>query len=94
MGKSPFTTQRRLSLAVRSTKCQRIRYLFPRRLSSVLVRAAESTRNVIAQQVGAHIVNTIVDDPPGVANIQMQKTGAEAFVSAVILPASDLERSA
>jgi len=27
------------------------------------------------------------------ANIQMQKTGAQAFVSAEILPASDLERS-
>jgi len=26
------------------------------------------------------------------ANIQMQKTGAEAFVSPEILPASDLER--
>jgi hypothetical protein len=28
------------------------------------------------------------------ANIQMQKTRAEAFVSAEILPASDLERYA
>jgi hypothetical protein len=41
----------------------------------------------MAQQAVVHIVNAIVDDSPGMANIQIKKTGAEAFLSAVILPA-------
>jgi len=92
MGKSSFTTQRRLSLAVKSTKCRKARYLFLRHLGGGLVRAAESTKSIIVQQAVDHIVSTIIECSIGMANIQIQKTGAEAIVSAGILPASDLER--
>lgn len=93
MGRLPSSIQRRLSQAAKSTKCRKERYLFLRRLNGGLASAVEFTKSIIVQQVVNHIVSIIVECPTGVANIQIQKTGAEAIDSAGILPASDLERS-
>ena len=92
MGKLPFMTLRRLLLAARSIKCQKVQYLSLRHLSGALVRVAESIRSGIAQQAVALIVNTIVELCFRMANIQMQKTGAHACSILKPLPASDLDR--
>ena len=92
MGRLPTSIQRLLSLVAKSTKCRKERHLFLHRLNGGLARAVEFTKSIIVQQAVDHIVSIIVECPTGMANIQIQKTGAEAIVSAGILPASDLER--